>query len=236
MPERTTAPPASAFVAAVGGVRGLLDSGIPATVFVLVRVLSGSLSAAVVVALASGLALGALRRARGEPLQQVGSGFLGLLIAVGFALITGKGKGFFLPGIVLVAGSGVLFVVSLVLRKPAVGIALEAYDAKYAGWRDHPGLRRAVTLATAVWAGSFFLRAGVATWVYTRPGDHVGQVFVVINVVKYVLIVGAALVTVRLVKASGYVPPEAPSEIPPEAAAQGGATRAAERPSRDEPA
>ena len=216
MPERPTGLSASAFAESIGGVRGLLDSGLPATVFVLVRLLSHSLSLSVVLALASGLALGALRRSRGESLMQVGSGFFGLLIAVGFALFTGTGKGFFLPGIFLVGFSGVAFLVSLALGKPAVGLALEAYDAKYAGWRTHPGLLRAVRVATALWAVSFFVRAGVATYVYHQPGDHVGQLFVVINIVKYVLIIGAALATVALVRGSGYVPPAAE----PEAAAE----------------
>ena len=208
MSDRASAPSATAFVQAVGGVRGLLDSGVPATVFVLVRLLSHSLTLSVVLALASGVALGVLRRTRGEPLTQVASGFFGLLIAVGFALFTGTGKGFFLPGIFLVAFSGVAFCVSLALGKPAVGLALEAYDAKYAGWREHPGLLRAVRLATLVWAISFFIRASVATYVYNQPGDHVGQLFVVINIVKYVLIVGAALVTVALIKSSGFVAPD----------------------------
>ena len=208
MSERPPALSTSSFVTSIGGVRGLLDSGVPATVFVLVRLLSHSLTLSVVLALASGLALGILRRTRGEPLTQVGSGFFGLLIAVGFALFTGTGKGFFLPGIFLVGFSGVAFFVSLALGKPAVGLALEAYDAKYAGWREHPGLLRAVRLATVVWAVSFFIRAGVATYVYNQPGDHVGQLFVVINIVKYVLIVGAALATVALIKSSGFVAPE----------------------------
>ena len=216
MSERPSGLTASSFAESVGGVRGLLDSGLPATVFVLVRLVSHSMTLSVVLALASGLALGALRRSRGEPLMQVGSGFFGLLIAAGFALFTGTGKGFFLPGIFLVAFSGVAFLVSLALGKPAVGLALEAYDAKYAGWRDHPGLLRAVRVATVIWAASFFLRAAVATYVYNQPGDHVGQLFVIINIVKYVLIIGAALATVSLVKGSGYVPREVPQQVDPE--------------------
>lgn len=220
MPERPSGLTASAFAESIGGVRGLLDSGLPATMFVLVRLLSHSLTLSVVLALGSGLALGVLRRSRGESLVQVGSGFFGLLIAVGFALFTGTGKGFFLPGIVLIAFSGVAFVVSLALGRPAVGLALEAYDPKYAGWREHPGLLRAVRIATAVWAGSFFVRAGVATYVYHRPGDHVGQLFVVINIVKYVLIIGAALATVALVRGSGYVPVAVDPEGAPEPAVE----------------
>jgi hypothetical protein len=67
-----TAPEVSAttFVDALGGGRGLFDSAVPATVFVLARLVTGSLTTAVVVAVVSGLLIIALRRLRGEPLQQ----------------------------------------------------------------------------------------------------------------------------------------------------------------------
>jgi len=195
---------ATALVDAIGGGRGLIDSALPATVFVLVRVFTSELDVAVVVALVTGLVLLAVRRGRGEPLQQVGSGFFGLVLAVLVARATGTGEGFFLPGILTTAATGVLFAGSLLWRRPAVGLALEAYDPKYAAWRDHPGLRRACTIATAVWAVTFFIRAGVAYGVYRLPGDDDGLLLVVVNVVKWPLIVGAALLTVLLVRRSGF--------------------------------
>ncbi len=198
------APPPSAFVDALGGGRGLLDSALPATVFVLVRLATERLTLAIAVALATGLALLGLRRLRGEPLQQVGSGFLGLVLAVLVARATGKGEGFFLPGILTTAGTGVFFLGSLLLGRPAVGLALAAYDAKYAAWQEHPGLRRACTIATAVWAVTFFVCAGVATYVYRLSGDNDGLLLVVVNAVKWPLIVGAAGLTVVLVRRSGY--------------------------------
>jgi Protein of unknown function (DUF3159) len=217
VPDRGDAPPPGALVEAMGGARGLLDSALPATVFVLVRLVT-DLRTAVIAALLSGFVLLLVRIRRGETLQQVGSGFLGLVLAVVVARATGKGEGFFLPGIVLTALSGVAFVVSLVVRRPAVGLALTAYDPRYAGWRDHPGLRRACTVATAVWAVTFFIRAGVATWVYSLAGDNDGLLLVVVNAVKWPLIVGAALLTVALVRRSGYVlePDEVPVDAPAE--------------------
>ncbi len=197
------------FVDAVGGGRGLLDSALPATVFVLARLATDRLGLAIAVALATGVVLLLLRRARGEPLQQVGSGFFGLVIAVLVARATGKGEGFFLPGILTTAATGVFFLGSLAVGKPAVGLVLAAYDAKYAGWREHPGLRRACTVATAVWATTFFVRAAVASYVYTLEGDNDGLLLVVVNAVKWPLIVGAAVLTVVLVRRSGYrAPPE----------------------------
>ena len=186
-------------VDAFGGVRGLFDSSLPATVFVVVR-LFASLNAAIVAAVASGLVVLVLRKVRGESLQQAGSGFFGLLLAVLIARSTGTGKGFFLPGILLTAGSGVAFVVSLLVRRPAVALALAAFDPRYAPWRELPALRRACVLSTAVWAASFFVRAAVATFFYTRPGDHPGTLLIVVNAVKWPLIIGAALLTVFLVK------------------------------------
>ena len=206
-PDRRTgeAPPPGALVDAMGGPRGLLDSALPATVFVLVRLVSHDLTVAVVAALVLGLVLLGVRVRRGEPLQQVGSGFLGLVLAVVVARSTGTGEGFFLPGIVITALTGVAFLVSLAVGRPAVGVALTAYDPRYAGWRDHAGLRRACTLATAFWAVTFFVRAGVASVVYRMSGDNDGLLLVVVNVVKWPLIVAAALLTVALVRRSGYV-------------------------------
>ena len=204
MPERPGEVPASAFVDAIGGGRGLLESALPATVFVLVRLVTERLGVAIAVALATGVVLLGLRLRRGESVQQVGSGLFGLVLAVLVARVTGRGEGFFLPGILTTAGTGVLFVASLLARRPAVGIALAAYDPRYAGWAEHPRLRRACVIATAVWAVTFFVRAGVAYAVYRLPGDDDGLLLVVINAVKWPLIAGAALLTVVLVRRSGY--------------------------------
>ncbi len=201
---------AGALVDALGGGRGLVDSAVPATVFVLTRIATDSLGTAIAVALASGAALAGLRVSRGQSLQQVGSGFLGLLVAVLVARATGTGEGFFLPGIVLTAAWGVGFVVSLLLGRPAVGLALPLLDPRYAGWQAHPGLLRAARTATAFWAVTFFVRAGVALWVYSFDGDDDGLLLVVTNAVKWPLIGLAALLTVVLVKRSGYVLEQAP--------------------------
>ncbi len=196
--------PAATFIEQFGGIRGLIDGSLPGFVFVLVRIATSSLNIALIAALALGAGLLVLRRLRGEPLQQVGAGFVGVLLAVLVARVTGSGEGYFLPGIITTALTGVGFVVSLVVHRPAVGLALAAYDRKYAGYREHDRLRRAVTWATAVWAVTFFIRAGVAAYVYSLPGDSDGLLLIVINAVKWPLMAGAALLTVLLVRRSGY--------------------------------
>jgi hypothetical protein len=194
---------ATTVVDALGGGRGLFDSALPATVFVVARLISHSLTTALILAIACGLAVVVLRLVRGQPLQQAASGFFGLAIAVIVARVTGKGEGFFLPGIVITGAMGVVFFASLVVGRPAVGVALAAYDPKFAAWRDHPPLLRAVRISTAVWAVTFVVRAAIATGVYQQAGDNDGQLLIVVNVVKWPLILGAALLTLRLVKKAG---------------------------------
>ncbi len=188
-----------------GGWKGLFDGSLPATVFVIARFVV-SLNSAVVAAVVAGLLVVALRHRQGESLQQAFSGFFGLLIAVLIVRSTGTGKGIFLPGIVITAGSGLVFAISLLVKRPAIALGLAAADPRYAVWKTHPPLRRACMLATAVWCVSFFVRAGVATTVYfaygDRPGDNLA-ILIVINAVKWPLIIGSALATVALVKRAG---------------------------------
>jgi hypothetical protein len=189
-------------LAVFGGWKGLIDSSVPATVFVLARFLT-SLNGAIVAAVVAGLLVVALRSVRGEPLQQAFSGFFGLVLAVVIARSTGSGKGFFLPGILITAGSGLAFLVSLLVGRPAIALALAAIDPRYKVWREYEPLRRACVLATAVWSASFFIRAAVATTVLLTVGDRDRDnlvVLIVINAVKWPLIIGSALLTVALVK------------------------------------
>lgn len=200
-------------LAQIGGLRGLLDSALPATVFVLANLVGdGDLTVPIVLSLVTGLLVVALRRARGESVQQAFSGFFGLAIAVVFARATGTGEGFFLPGIITTGLTGVAFLASLLLGRPAVAYALTAYDPRYAAWRVHEPLRRACVLATAFWTSTFFIRAAVATYVYTREGDNDGLLLIVVNAVKWPLIVAAVAVTVVLVRRAGL--PERSDEQP----------------------
>ncbi|MCU1623835.1 MAG: hypothetical protein JWL79_2680 [Frankiales bacterium] len=190
------------FLALMGGAKGVFDSSVPAVVFIVVRLLS-DLNTGIVAAVAVGLLVMAYRRARGESLQYCLSGFFGLLVAVAIAKATGTGKGFFLPGIVLTALSGIGFALSNVVKQPAVALTLVAIDAKYETWKTDPALRRACVLSTWVWAASFLIRSAVATAVALTVGDNAKDnaiLFGVIQVERYALLLGAAFFTVWAVR------------------------------------
>jgi hypothetical protein len=168
-----------ALVDALGGKRGLIDSGLPAVVFVLVNSVvqafstrEAALNAAMVSAIAVGVGVILLRLVRKETLQQAISGFLGLAIAVFFARRSGEARGFFLPGIFINIAYGLVFLGSALIGRPLVGAIYAAVDGLDKRWREDPRLRRVFALATAGWALVFAARAVVQGVLYAmdRPG------------------------------------------------------------------
>lgn len=194
----------AALLEVFGGVKGLFDSSAPVAVFVLARFLV-DLNGAIVAAVVTGLLVVAYRRFKGESLQQAFGGFFGLLIAVVIARSTGSGKGIFWPGIAITAFSGLVFLVSLLVKRPVIAMGLSAMDPRYKVWPTHEALRRACYVSTTVWMVSFFIRAAVATTIVLSVGDSDRDgllILIIINAVKWPLIVGSALLTVGLVKAA----------------------------------
>jgi hypothetical protein len=156
---------------AIGGPRGMLDTGIPAVVFVIVNAAT-SLTPAIFAALGFGVLLLAIRLVRRQPIQQALAGFIGIGIAAFVAHRTHSAKGFFLPGILSQAALTIVAIVSLVIRKPYIGYVMGAIDARFAHWRESPRLLRAMNQATLIWGFVFLFRTVVQGLLYlaNRPG------------------------------------------------------------------
>lgn len=165
-------------VQALGGRRGLVDSGLPAVVFVAVNGLVGAaagpataLRVAIGAALLIGLATVALRIARRQSVQQAVAGFLGLALAAFLAARSGQARDFFLPGIYLNVAYGVAFLASGAAGRPLVGFAYAAVEGWGSRWWADRSLRRVLTVASIGWALVFAVRAGVQVACYqaNRP-------------------------------------------------------------------
>jgi hypothetical protein len=174
----SAAAPPSGLPPALGGTRGLVDGGLPPLVFVAVNAVAGAqttrptaLAAAIGAAATTGLGIVALRRVRKESLRQALGGLAGLTVAVLFAVTSGEARGFFLPGILVDAGYGVVFAGSALIGYPLVG-TLYGLLYRRRDWRDDPRLRRLFLLATFGWSAVFAVRAGVQAFLYREdlPG------------------------------------------------------------------
>jgi hypothetical protein len=185
-------------VESIGGWRGLVDSGLPVVVFVAVNALAG-LTAAIWAALGAGAVLFVLRLARRETVQQAISGFFGVAVAAFIAARTGEAKGFFLLGIwasFLYAG---VFLVSVLVRRPVVGVIWEYVDGTGGGaWRRDRALMRVYTWCTLVWVAVFLSRGLVQRYLYDE--DRTGWLAVARLAMGYPLTIGALAVSVLAVR------------------------------------
>jgi hypothetical protein len=149
----------------LGGWSGTVITAIPTVVFVLVNSLTG-LRIAIIAAVASAGALAVYRLARKQPVQQAITGLFGVVIASLIAGGTGEARGYFLLGIWTSFGYAAAFAVSLLVRRPVVGLAWEFLDptpGSQVPWHRRPPLLRAYALATAGGLAVFLARAAVQT-------------------------------------------------------------------------
>src|SRR3954464_2525433 len=155
----------------IGGRRGVIDASIPGVTLVIVDSFA-SLMWAILVALIAAAALAVVRAGGHEPLRQAAMGLLGLAGAAALARFTGEAKNYFLPGILLNACYALLAVGSIVIRRPALGYVAAMLDKGSGHWQTAPPLRRAATIATAMWAVVFGLRAIIQGYLYVHGHVH----------------------------------------------------------------
>ena len=148
----------------LGGWSGMVISAIPLVVFVGVNAVSG-LRPAIWSAVIVGVLLAGYRLLRRQSVQQAVGGLFSVLVAAAIAGHTGQARGFFLLGI---AGSilyGAVFAISLILRRPLVGLLWEFLDPaplpEGQRWYRVRFLRRAYDLATLAGLAMFAARAVV---------------------------------------------------------------------------
>jgi len=152
---------------AVGGWRGMIDSGVPAAVFVLVYLVTGQqLRPALIAALTAGAVIAVLRLIRRESLQQVVAGFFGVAISAFIATRTGRAENFFLIGILINVAYLFAYVISCVVRWPLLGLLIGYLRGDATGWRSDPRQYRAYATASWIWAGMFGLRLAVQLPMY----------------------------------------------------------------------
>jgi len=157
-------------MAAVGGVRGIVEAVTPGLLFVVVYIATGqTLKPALIAAGASALVAVAVRLVQRTPATQAFSGLLGVGIGVIWAATTGDANNYFAYGLWVNVACFLATLVSIVVGWPLVGLALGFFrdegplstEGSWAGavaWRADRDLRRRYSLATWPLVALFGLR------------------------------------------------------------------------------
>ena len=154
------------FEKAFGGVRGVLESVLPVTVFSVVYGVTRDVTPSAVAALVPAVVLAVWRLVAREPLTQAVGGLLGVGIGAFIAVRTGQAQTFFLPSIIKNSAWGAAYLVSILVRWPLVGVFLGFMLGEGTHWRQAPARYRAYVIATWLWVGMFAVRLAVQVPLY----------------------------------------------------------------------
>ena len=141
-------------MAAMGGKKGLLDSGLPALVFLVAFNFTKDVAQSSYAALGLSLILTAIRLARRETIQHTISGVIGVAICAWLSNRSGKAEDFYLPGLWTNAIYGAAYLVSIIVRWPVIGLFLGPLLEENFRWRKDPARTKVYAKATWIWVGS----------------------------------------------------------------------------------
>nr|WP_239078955.1 DUF3159 domain-containing protein [Cellulomonas marina] len=165
-------------LAAVGGVRGAVESVAPGLLFVVVFVASGQrLVPALVASAAAAVVAVVARLVQRTPVTQALSGVLGVAVGVVWAWRTGDAADYFAYGLWVNVAYLVGTLLSVLVRLPFVGLVLGLFrpegpltaQGSWAGalaWRRDPAQVRRYTWASWPWVGLFAARLAVQVPLY----------------------------------------------------------------------
>lgn len=184
---------------AIGGWRGIFDSGLPTVVFVIAYVVTGqNLTPSLIAALAAGFLILVFRLIRREPIGQVFAGFAGVAISAGFAHFTGRAENYFIPGFLQNLGYGSAFLVSILVGWPLLGVVLGYLTGDGTTWRRDADLRKVYAAASWIWVLLFYGRLAVQVPMYLAGAiSALGITKIVMGVPCYI---AAAYFTYRMLK------------------------------------
>lgn len=161
--------------------RAIVDTGLAPIVFIVVNSFAGLETAAVAaIVVAVGLMVERLAR-RASPVNAVG-GLLGTGIAVFIALRTGSAEGFFWPKVAQNAVYGVVFLGSILIRRPLVGVFAQLVYQLPKAYVADDRVRPAYSVASWAWVVLFLGRAVIyATLILAGQAEALGAVVLVVG-------------------------------------------------------
>lgn len=145
-------------VNAMGGKKGLLDSGLPALIFLIIFNITKEVQQAAYGALALSLILTIVRLAKRETIQHAISGVIGVALCAWLSNRSGKAEDFYLPGLWTNAIYGAVYLVSIFARWPIIGMIIGPLLEENFRWRKDSERTKVYLKATWLWVGMFTAR------------------------------------------------------------------------------
>lgn len=153
-------------VNALGGKKGLIDSGVPSIVFLVVFNVSKEVNTAIWAALTLSLILAIIRLIKKDTIQHSVSGVIGVLICAYFANRSGNASDFYIPKLLTNLGYGTVYLIANLVGWPILGVVLGPLLGENFLWRNHPERKKMYIKASWIWVAMFFSRIAVQYPIY----------------------------------------------------------------------
>jgi len=158
-------PTAGALLAAIGGVRGLVESILPGLGFLVTYTITRELLPSVLAPLAVSVIFIVIRLVTRQSVTTAIAGAAGVGVSAALALFTGNANDNFVPGFFINGAVLLAMLISLAVRRPFVGVIVGLLLGDD-DWRKDPAKLRVATIATILWAALSALRLGVQVPLY----------------------------------------------------------------------
>ena len=151
---------------ALGGKKGLLDSGLPAVLFLIIFNVSDDLQVALYGAIGTSIVLTIIRLAMKDTIQHVISGLIGVLFCAYLANRSGNASDFYIPKLLTNLAYGSAYLIANLAGWPIIGVILGPLLGENFLWRKNPQRKRAYMRAGWLWVAMFFGRIAVQYPIY----------------------------------------------------------------------
>lgn len=201
---------AAGVLAAIGGLRGVLETVVPSLVYVVLFVITRDARISALVPGCLAVLLVLARLVRREPIVSALSGMLGVGIAVLVTLVTGRGVDYFLSGFIINIAWGLGLLVSIVIGWPAIGLVIGTLRGDLRSWRRDARIRRTALWLTVLWLAMFVARLAVQLPLYlSEQVEALGAARIAMGVPLFAAVIAATWFAIRrLAKTSDELNPE----------------------------
>ncbi|MFD0886486.1 DUF3159 domain-containing protein [Streptosporangium algeriense] len=152
--------------AAVGGWRTLAEAVASRALFLVAYLTSGRVPTSALIAVGGVFAFAVARVWTDRKYWQAAGGLLVVGVSAFLAGSTGRGVDFYLVGVLTSVVGGVVFLASMLVRWPVIGLALEATGDDRFGWRRDRARQRRYQKCTAVFLAKFAIGTALMVPLY----------------------------------------------------------------------
>lgn len=161
-------------IAAIGGVRGVIESMLPGLLFVVMFICTSDLRMTVIASAALAVIQVVVRLVQRQSVMGALGGMIAVAICLFWAWKSGEARNYYMYGFITNAVYIVLLLISMAVRVPGLGLVIEFirslptehFKAWLNGWRTDKALYKAYAQITWLWIGLFALRLIVQVPLY----------------------------------------------------------------------